>query len=118
MYSQSTGEVHSNRVRPRYFENEPDFRPMHTKFERLLSKSLTTFEVMAYCLVVHTGPDYQVLDQHLVGPCQALGGGGGGGGKQGGTGMGGRGGGGGAELMLLQGCVNFNSFLTLSGKSR
>ena len=28
---------------------------MHTKFERLLSKSLTTLEVMAYYLVVHTG---------------------------------------------------------------
>ena len=43
-------------LRPRYFENEPDFRPMDTKFERLLSKSLTTFVVMASCLVVHTGP--------------------------------------------------------------
>ena len=30
---------------------------MHTKFERLLSKSLTTLEVMSYYLVVHTGPD-------------------------------------------------------------
>ena len=30
---------------------------MHTKFERLLSKSLTTLEVMTYYLVVHTGPD-------------------------------------------------------------
>ena len=30
---------------------------MHAKFERLLSKSLTTLEVMAYYLVVHTGPD-------------------------------------------------------------
>ena len=29
---------------------------MHAKFERLLSKSLTTLEVMAYYLVVHTGP--------------------------------------------------------------
>ena len=29
---------------------------MHTKFERLLSKSLTTLEVMTYYLVVHTGP--------------------------------------------------------------
>ena len=28
---------------------------MHAKFERLLSKSLTTLEVMAYYLVVHTG---------------------------------------------------------------
>ena len=28
---------------------------MHTKFERLLSKSLTTLEVMTYYLVVHTG---------------------------------------------------------------
>ena len=30
---------------------------MHTKFERLLSKSLTTLEVMSYYLVVHTGPE-------------------------------------------------------------
>ena len=29
---------------------------MHTKFERLLSKSLTTLKVMTYYLVVHTGP--------------------------------------------------------------
>ena len=29
---------------------------MHTKFERLLSKSVTTLEVMTYYLVVHTGP--------------------------------------------------------------
>ena len=29
---------------------------MHAKLERLLSKSLTTLEVMAYYLVVHTGP--------------------------------------------------------------
>ena len=29
---------------------------MHTKFQRLLSKSLTTLEVMTYYLVVHTGP--------------------------------------------------------------
>ena len=41
---------------PRCFENEPDFRPMHTKLESLLSKSLTTLEVMTYYLVVHTGP--------------------------------------------------------------
>ena len=33
---------------------------MHKKFERLLSKSLTTLEVMSYYLVVHTGPDLQV----------------------------------------------------------
>ena len=31
---------------------------MHTKFERLLSKSLTTLEVMSYYLVVHTGPGH------------------------------------------------------------
>ena len=43
-------------LRPRYFENEPDFQPMHTKFERFLSKSLTTLEVIAYYLVVHTAP--------------------------------------------------------------
>ena len=41
---------------PRYVESEPDFRPMLTKFERLLSKSPTTLEVMTYYLVVHTGP--------------------------------------------------------------
>ena len=29
---------------------------MHTKFERLLSKSLTTLEVVTYYPVVHTGP--------------------------------------------------------------
>ena len=29
---------------------------MHTKLERLLSKSLTTLEVMTHYLVVHTGP--------------------------------------------------------------
>ena len=29
---------------------------MHTKLERLLSKSLTALEVMTYYLVVHTGP--------------------------------------------------------------
>ena len=44
--------------RPRYFESEPDFRPMHTKFERLLSKSLTTLEVKTYYLEVHTGPGW------------------------------------------------------------
>ena len=55
-YSRSIGEVILTELRPRYFENEPDFRPMHAKFERLLSKSLTTMEVMAYDLVVHTGP--------------------------------------------------------------
>ena len=31
---------------------------MHAKFERLLSKSLTTLEVMAYYLVVHAGPGF------------------------------------------------------------
>ena len=31
---------------------------MYTKFERLLSKSLTTLEVMTYYLVVHTGPGH------------------------------------------------------------
>ena len=29
---------------------------MHSKFELLLSKSLTTLKVMVYDLVVHTGP--------------------------------------------------------------
>ena len=32
---------------------------MHAKFERLLSKSLTTLEVMTHYLVVHTGPGGQ-----------------------------------------------------------
>ena len=35
---------------------------MHAKLERLLSKSLTTLEVMAYYLVVHTGPEVQIQD--------------------------------------------------------
>ena len=48
-------------LRPRYFENEPDFRPMYTKLERLLSKSLKTLEVMTYYLVVHTGPEGSLL---------------------------------------------------------
>ena len=34
---------------------------MHTKFERLLSKSLTTLEVMTYYLAVHTGPGLWAL---------------------------------------------------------
>ena len=38
---------------------------MHAKFERLLSKSLTTLEVMTYYLVVHTGPGVQ---RHLLSP--------------------------------------------------
>ena len=63
--------------RPRYFESEPDFRPMHTKLERLLSKSLTTLEVMTYNLVVHTGPDGVSTDrhrqaQHFVCPNESL----------------------------------------------
>ena len=51
-------------LRPRYFENEPDFLPMHTKFERLLSKSLTALEIMSYYLVVHTGPGCITFRQH------------------------------------------------------
>ena len=41
---------------------------MHTKFERLLSKSLTTLEVMSYYLVVHTGPGVGIMeaDDHQV----------------------------------------------------
>ena len=38
---------------------------MHTKFERLLSKSLTTLEVMSYYLVVHTGPDLSKRNAQL-----------------------------------------------------
>ena len=52
-------------LRPHYFENEPDFRPMHTKFERLLSKSPTTLEVMSYYLVVHTAK-VRVMSYYLV----------------------------------------------------
>ena len=33
---------------------------MHMKLERLLSKSLTTLEVMTHYLVVHTGPGVSV----------------------------------------------------------
>ena len=41
---------------------------MHTKFERLLSKSPTTLEVMTYYLVVHTGPGLPGTTQ-LCGLC-------------------------------------------------
>ena len=43
---------------------------MHAKLERLLSKSLTTLEVMAYYLAVHTGPGVCVIGSALglVGP--------------------------------------------------
>ena len=34
---------------------------MHTKLERLLSKSLTTLEVMTHYLVVHTGPAVTIV---------------------------------------------------------
>ena len=37
---------------------------MHAKFERLLLKSLTTLEVMAYYLVVHTGHDSTIKKTH------------------------------------------------------
>ena len=37
---------------------------MHAKFERLLSKSLTTLEVMTYYLVVHTAPAWFPCDLH------------------------------------------------------
>ena len=37
---------------------------MHTKFERLLSKSLTTLEVMVYYLVVHTGPGQLTMQEN------------------------------------------------------
>ena len=39
---------------------------MHTKFERLLSKSLTTLEVMSYYLVVHTGPDLSLRHTSML----------------------------------------------------
>ena len=41
----------------------PTSDPMHTKFERLLSKSLTTMEVMTYYLVVHTGLSQPVFER-------------------------------------------------------
>ena len=44
---------------------------MHTKFERLLSKSLTTLEVMAYYLVVHTGPGVVYL-VNVLALCQCI----------------------------------------------
>ena len=34
---------------------------MHTKLELLLSKSLTTLEVMTYYLVLHTGPGRMIV---------------------------------------------------------
>ena len=40
---------------------------MHTKFERLLSKSLTTLEGMTYYLVVHTGPDVHAFETDTKG---------------------------------------------------
>ena len=39
---------------------------MHAKLERLLSKSLTTLEVMAYYLVVHTGPGLNRQNRDLL----------------------------------------------------
>ena len=45
---------------------------MHTKFERLLSKSLTTLEVMSYYLVVHTGPILELVQFFFVGWLLAL----------------------------------------------
>ena len=50
MYSRSTGEVNSNS----YVFATSKVNP---KLESLLSKSLTTLEVMTYYLVVHTGPE-------------------------------------------------------------
>ena len=44
---------------------------MHTKLERLLSKSLTTLEVMTYYLVVHTGPDEVESTQAWQSSCPA-----------------------------------------------
>ena len=38
---------------------------MHTKLERLLSKSLTTLEVMTYYLVVHKGPGKAERDPQI-----------------------------------------------------
>ena len=43
---------------------------MLTKFKRLLSKSLTTLEVMMYDLVVHTGPGQSVFG--LTNSCSSL----------------------------------------------
>ena len=45
---------------------------MLTKFERLLSKSLTTLEVMTYYLVVHTGPGLRCLGSPSFAACAAL----------------------------------------------
>ena len=56
IYSRSTGEVNFNSFVLATSKMNPTSEPMHTKFERLLWKSLTTLEVMTYYLVVHTGP--------------------------------------------------------------
>ena len=45
---------------------------MHMKFERLLSKSLTTLEVMTYYLVVHMGPGHMTLSQIYLGVTDKL----------------------------------------------
>ena len=50
MYSRSTGEVNCNS----YVFATSKVNP---KLERLISKSLTTMEIMTYYLVVHTGPE-------------------------------------------------------------
>ena len=41
---------------------------MYTKLERLLSKSLTTLEVMTYYLVVHMGPGRELSNYKIPNP--------------------------------------------------
>ena len=43
---------------------------MHVKFESLVSKSLTTLEVMAYYLVVHTDPGWWRVGSRALGRCK------------------------------------------------
>ena len=63
MYSRSTGEVNSNS----YVFATSKVNP---KLERLLSKSLTTLEVKAHYLVVHTGPVSDICEwKHQLKQC-------------------------------------------------
>ena len=59
MYSRSPGEVNSNS----YVFATSKVNP---KLERLLSKSLTTLEVLTYYLVVHTGQDHSLVPPWTV----------------------------------------------------
>ena len=79
---------------------------MHAKFERLLSKSLTTLEVMVYYLVVHTGPGLQAGGGFFLHVPQL---GLGGGRRRNGSGWRGGGGGGIVLVRFLRACNNNNN---------